>query len=378
MSSLHTETVTTARQRREFVAFPKRLYEGNRQWVPAFDADMRKILTRKHPYFEHSPGEFFLIRSGTRTVARAAALANDRYNREHGVRSVHFYFLDFEQDRSASQAAFAAVADWARPRGLDVMIGPLFSGATFGGGVLIDGFEHRAAMTMMAYNYNYYGDHYERHGFSRRFDLLSLYGNPQNFSLPGRIESIAQMVRSRGRLVCEQVGTMRELRRIADDVAALYNPTLADHPENYPLTERELSALKKDLLVIAQPELEKIIRYDGDVVGFLFTFPDLSAAMQRNRGKTGPAQILRLLRETRKTRKVIFNGMGILENYQRLGGNALLYSELVRSLSGGGSFSFDEGEMCQINEGTDLMLKDMETLGARPFKRHRVYEKTIR
>jgi hypothetical protein len=377
MNSVHAEIVTTAKQRREFIDFPKRLYDGCEQWVPALDLDMRRILTRRHPYFEHSPGEFFLFKSGNHTVGRVAALANGRYNQEHGVKSVHFYFADFEDDSAASKALHDTVAEWARKRDMDTVIGPLFSGATMGGGILIDGFEHRAAMTMMAYNYSYYGPHFEAAGFSKRFDLLSLTANPHHFRLPERIESIADMVRSRGRLVAAPVKNMRALRRIAGDIAGLYNPTLADHPENYPLTDKELEALKNDLLVIAKPDLEKIVRYDGELVGYLFTFPDISAAMQRNRGKLGPIRILRLLRESTRTRKVIFNGMGILEKYQRLGGNALLYSELTKSVGGSGKFVFDDGEMCQINESTDLMLKDMQTLGAKLFKRHRVYERKI-
>jgi hypothetical protein len=377
MSSVHAEIVTTAKQRREFIDYPKRLYEGCRQWVPALDLDMRRILTRKHPYFEHSPGEFFLFKSGNKTVGRVAALANGRYNTEHNLKSVHFYFADFDDDHAASATLYDTVAQWAGDRRMDTVIGPLFSGATMGGGVLVDGFEHRAAMTMMGYNYDYYPSHFEAAGFAKRFDLLSLSADPREFKLPERIETIADMVRSRGRLVAAPVKNKRALKRIAVDIAGLYNPTLADHPENYPLTEKELETLKNDLLVIAKPQLEKMVRYDGELVGYLFTFPDLSAAMQRNRGKLGPIRILRLLRESTKTRKVIFNGMGILDKYQRLGGNALLYSELVQSLSGSGNFTFHEGEMCQINETTDLMLKDMETLGAKQFKRHRVYERKI-
>jgi hypothetical protein len=293
------------------------------------------------------------------------------------VKSAHFYFADFEDDESVGRILFDTVAGWARDRGLETLIGPLFSGATMGGGVLIEGFEHRAVMNMMVFNYDYYPRHYEASGFSKRFDLLSLTAEPHGFRLPDRIESIADMVRSRGRLVVTPVKNKRALRRLADEVGALYNPTLADHAENYPLTDKELNALKSDLLLIAKPDLEKVIRYDGAIVGYILTFPDLSDAMQRNRGKLGPIQILRLLTESKRTRKIIFNGMGILEKYQRIGGNALLYSELTKSTTGSEKFKMDEAEMCQINESTDLMLKDLLAVGASIFKRHRVYERTI-
>lgn len=377
MSRTEWHTVSSARERREFTAFPKRLYAGSGEWVPPMDADMRSFLLRKHPYFEGAEAEFFLFSVNGRTVGRAAALLNQRYNAEHLCKSVHFYFVDFIDDREVSSLLFSRLGLWAAERGMDTLVGPLFSGATMGGGVLVQGFEHRAAMTMMPYNYPYYRSHYEAVGFEKRFDLHSLSADPAGFRMPERIETLADRVRSRGRFEVARIENRRHLRRIADEVADLYNPTLADHSENYPLTPNELETLKKDLLLIADPDLEKIIRYDGRVVGFIFSFPDLSAAMQKNGGKLGPVRIVRLLRERGRTRKIIFNGMGILEKYQKLGGNALLYSELAKSVSGTSGRQFDSAEMVQINETTDLMLKDMTTVGAAPFKLHRVYQRGL-
>jgi len=51
------------------------------------------------------------------------------------------------------------------------------------------------------------------------------------------------------------------------------------------LTEREIKLLLENLLVIAIPSLIKIITHNDQVVGFLFGFPDVSAALQRNKGK---------------------------------------------------------------------------------------------
>ena len=112
-------------------------------------------------------------------------------------------------------------------------------------------------------------------------------------------------------------------------MAALYNETLGDHLEDYPLSAEELEQVKKDLLVVADPRLIKVLTYDKQIVGYLFAFKDLSAALQSNRGRLGPLELLRLLAEMRRSDGLIINGMGILPQYQRLGGNALLYHELA-------------------------------------------------
>ena len=358
-----------------FIDLPKRLYAGTPQWVPPFDLDMRSFLRRRHPYFRHTETEFLLAVLAGRVVGRTLLIRNDRYNREHGGQCLHFYFTDFEDDIEVSGAIFSAMAAWGEVRGLTTAIGPLFSGPTFGGGVLVEGFEHTAAMTMMPYNHPYYPLHYEAAGFTKHFDLNSLSADPKTFRLPERVERLADRVRARGRMQVLRFSGKRDLRRIADDVAAMYNTTLADHSENYPLTDEELEQVKKDLLLIAQPDLEKIITYDGRVIGFMLAFPDITPTIQASRGRLDPLSLVRLLRAPRRAKKLILNGMGILPEYQRLGGNALIYSEIVRSVTESNGYDFEEAEMVQVNEETSLMLSDLYTLGARPFKLHRVYRR---
>ncbi|MGD8343561.1 MAG: hypothetical protein PVI38_18570 [Desulfobacterales bacterium] len=55
-----------------------------------------------------------------------------------------------------------------------------------------------------------------------------------------------------------------------------------------------------NLVQIADPRLIKIIAYKDRVIGFLFGFHDLSAAMQRAGGKLSLWSTSRLLREYKK------------------------------------------------------------------------------
>lgn len=63
--------------------------------------------------------------------------------------------------------------------------------------------------------------------------------------------------------------------------------------------------------------------------------------------------------------------MGILPEYQRLGGNALLYYELSKTVK---SRDFKIAKTVQINESTTLMLADIRKLGAVMEVTHRVYQ----
>jgi hypothetical protein len=359
-------------EEKEFIEFPKRLYKGCAQWVPWFDLDMRALLRRRHPFFGHAQGDFFLAREAGRTLGRVCVVKNQSYIAQHGTACAHFYFFDVEEDREAAAALLGRCLDWAREQGLAMLRGPMLLGGVSGSGILIEGFEHRASMTMMPYHYPYYASLLEGLGFRKHVDLLSMDLPPDTFRLPERVGAAAEKVLARGRFRVLRFRSKREIRAVAAQVAALYNVTLGDHLEDFPLSAAELEQVKKDLLLIADPRLVKILTYDGKVVGYLLAFRDLTAVLQKNGGRLGPIRLLRLLAGMRSREGLLINGMGILPEYQRLGGNALLYYELTRTAGGN---EFRRAELTQISERTELMLRDVQTLGARVYKRHRIYEK---
>ena len=375
-SDLSVEAAESSRsaQGREFIKFPYRLYAGCKQWVPQFRVDMRAILDRKHPFFGRSEAGFFICRKAGRTVGTIAALNNVPYNEHHGSKIGHFYFFDCENDVAASHALFDAASGWIRKKGLRQMMGP-FGFSIMGVGALVDGFEHRACMTMMNYNYRYYARLLEAEGFSKHRDQFSMFIDATRFRLPERIRRVAEIAMKRGRFEVPEFRSKSELRRYAHDIGRVYNESFQSHGDEYnPLSPREIEQITKDLLTVADPSLIKLLLSKGEIAGFLFGFPDLSEALQRGRGRVNPLSILRLLREYGKTKGLIVNGAGILPKFQRLGGNALLYAMLEKIAS---RRSFSYVDAVQIAETTELMLADLQTLGAKVFKTHRVYSKIL-
>jgi hypothetical protein len=357
-----------------FVRFPFRLYSGSRQWVPCFDRDIRAILGRRHAFFSHSDGEFFVALRAGEPVARIAALENRRDNTRHRRKEARFYFFEAVDDAEVVNRLFGAGCDWAAGRGLDTIAGPLGFSSMTGGGILVDGFEHRAAMTMMGYHLPYYRALIEGEGFEKRLDLYSAYLDAVEFRLPERIQRVAEIALKRGRLRVAEFGSRRDLAAMADRIGRLYNEAFSDQPDHLPLTQAEIDELGRTLLAVADPRLIKIILLGEEIAGFLFAFPDLSAAMQRARGRLNPLTLLSLLRERGRSRRLIINGMGIVPRHRRSGANAVLYYELARATK---DMGFQGADLVQIKESTDLMLSDIENLGGRIHKTHRVYAKRL-
>jgi hypothetical protein len=376
MESVTVGVVESSRGRagKEFVEFPHRLYRGSRQWVPQFRVDVRRILDRKHPSFEQCEARFFLARRAGEPAGTIGAIVNSAYNAYHHTKIGHFHFFDCVDDREVSHALVAAALDWLRGKGMEQAVGP-FGFGVMSMGVLVEGFEHRAAMTMMGYNGPWYGPALEAEGFAKHRDLFAMYFEADSFTMPDRIRRVAQIVMKRGSFEISEMRSKRDLIKRAQDIGRVYNDSFLSRGDIfYPLSRKEIHHVTDELLMVADPPLIQLLVHKGEIAGFLFGFPDLSAALQRARGRITPWGIVDLLLEYRRTRWLVVNGAGILPQYQRLGGNALLYFMLEKIAS---RKRFLYADAVQISETTELMLADMKTLGGKIFKVHRLYTRSL-
>ncbi len=362
-------------QVRRFVNLPFRLYANHPLWVPPLRMDIEVMLNRqKHPWYEHSDADFFIASRDGRDVGRVAALENRRFNDYHKTRQAQFYLFECENDPEAAAALFERVFEWAHERGLERVVGPKGFGPLDGYGLLVEGFEHRPMMTMMNYNYDYYPRLLESLGFEKEVDFVSCYLSAEAFRLPDRVHSIAGRVQKHGTLRVKRFVSKRALVAWAGRIGDAYNKAFVNNWEYYPLTAREVKFVVDNLMLVADHRLIKVITHGDDVVGFLFGFPDVSGALQRAKGNLFPFAILDLLLEMRRTKWVALNGAGILPEFQGRGGNALLYSEMEKTVR---EFNFQHADLTQVAETAVQMRQDLVNLGGKVYKNHRVYARNV-
>ncbi|MEN6435751.1 MAG: hypothetical protein ABFD58_08050 [Anaerolineaceae bacterium] len=358
-----------------FVQFHYDLYKDCPQWVPPFYADIKAMLNpNKHPYYEHSDAEFFVAKQDGKIVGRIAAMENKPFNKYHESKKAQFYLYDTINDQEVTNALLDRTCEWAKKRGLVELIGPKGFGALDGYGILYEGYEHRQMMNMMNYNYPYYVQHLENYGFTKANDFVSCYLEPDKYILPEKAKAIADRIGERGNIYVKTFKNKKDLISWGTKIGHAYNSSFVSNWEYYPLTDNELKFVIDNVMLLADPRLMKIIMHKEDVIGFLFVFPDISRAMQRGKGHLNPISVLDLMREVKKTDWVSLNGVGILPEFQGRGGNALMYSEIAKTFK---EFPFKHAEQTQMADTAVQIRKDMESLGAQIYKRHRVYGKTL-
>jgi GNAT superfamily N-acetyltransferase len=357
---------------RQFLGLPSRLYANTPQWVPPLAIDASRYVDRKHRFYQHSEAAFFVAYEERRVVGRLVVLDNRRYNEFNHEQTAFFNQFECEDDPPAARALFESAFDWAKERGLTRISGPKGFTALDGMGLLVKGFEHRAAFGI-AYNMPYYGCLIECAGFIKQGELVSGYMNPAT-PFPSRIDELAEIVKHRRGLSIMRFSNRRDLHRAIPALRELYNNSLNGTTGTTPLSEDEVNAMASQLEWFADPRLIKIVMKDDQPVGFVLAYPDISAALQRTHGKLLPFGWADMLLELKRTPWVNINGAGIADKYRGLGGTALLFSEMRKSVIEGG---YQHADIVQIGIENEKMQREMRDLGINFYKTHRIYERML-
>ena len=359
--------------RQQFLSLPFRLYRHVPPWVPPLAPDAALMLNReRHPFFRHSDAIFLLALQNGEAVGRLAVLDNANYNAFNRERTAFFYLFECIDDRETALALFARGFDWARARGLNRIVGPRGLSALDGLGLLVKGFEHRPALGI-PYNLPTYPALIEAAGFERIDDSVSGYLSAA-VPFPEKIHQVSALVQKRRGLRGVRFQTRRELLRLVPQLGDLYNAALGGTSGGVPLTAEEMRAIANQILLYADPRLIKIVMKEDEPAGFLLAYPDVSAAVQRTGGRLWPLGWIDLLRELKRTKWVNINGAGIVEKYRGLGGMAILFSEMQKSIAEG---SFEHADLVQISVSNDNMQRELRDLGVEFYKMHRQYARAL-
>ncbi len=358
---------------RRFVDFQFNLYADCDKWSPPLVSSVKLAMNRhKHPFYNHSDAAFFLAERGDKILARVAVLEHRRYN-EYTQRNVaFFYYFDAVNDPQATCELFDVAAHWARARDLNMLMGSKGMLRSDALGILVEGFEHEAALSM-PYNYDYYPQLMQAAGFEKEVDYLSGYLIPEQ-KLPERLFRLADKIKERRGFWVKSFKTKRELRKWVPRIQRVNNEAFTDVWGYYPIDEAEVRMIGKQFLSVANPRLMKVVMKGEDIAGFAFVFPDISATLREVRGRLWPLGWIKVLRALKTTRRMSGNGVGLLPKYHGFGASALLYAEFDKSLRSVNAVHCDIAQAMETNVNS---LGDMNMLGVNWYKRHRVYHKAL-
>lgn len=316
---------------KKFTQFQIDLYDGNPYYVPPLISDdVATLLPDENPAFDFCESQYFMAYRDGKPVGRIAGIINRQVNENSGVKEARFGFIDFIDDHEVSKALLDAVEKWAREKGMNKVIGPLGFTDLDHEGMLVNGFEELSTMATI-YNYPYYSEHMERHGYKKESDWLEFVMEvPED--IPDKYNRIADIVKKKFGLRVKKYTSRKRIKKeyghalfhlINDAYKSLYQYSM--------LTERQIDYYINIYLNLLNLDLVTLVVDKNDkLVGVGISMPSMSRALQKSKGKFLPFGWYHLLKGLKgKNDRVDLLLVAVHPDYQNKGVNALLFQDLI-------------------------------------------------
>lgn len=372
MYSLRIESVGSSRQQRDFLEFPWRLYDRDRNWIPPLWRNQAELTgIAPHPFYERNKVALFLAYRGAHVVGRVAAIVNHSHNELHEPRGFVGFF-ECEDCQETANGLFDAARDWLANQGLRTLRGPANPSMNYECGLLVDGFDSSPTF-MMTYNPPYYPRLWEGYAFRKSQDMFAFYARLEMLdSMDEKLRYIFREAKQRFDVQLRGLDTRRfdeELRMFLD----IYNRSQYGAWGFTPLSEKEIEHTSQHLRWLIVPELTSIAEVDGKPIGAMFGLLDYNPRIRAINGRLFPFGFLRLILGKRSIRRMRLISTNVLPEYQRWGVGLLLTGRLLPI---GMNFGLTEGEFSWVLESNELSYKTLKKGGARLEKTYRMYDWT--
>lgn len=367
--------VKTAKDIKEFIEFPLRLYKDCPYFVPPLYSDEKKLL-KSGGNNENAEAVFYLAQQDGKTVGRIQGIIQHQHNEKQNAAQMRFTRFDTVEDGAVAKALFDAVESWGREKGMTEIIGPLGYSDMDREGLLVEGFAENSTFEEQ-YNYAYYGPILEQLGFVKDVDWLEY-----ELTAP---EKPNEMLRR----VSDRVMQMNKLH-VADSSAMSKKEYIDRYRDGFfdcldecyrelygtvPISRQTQNELIDQFMLIINKKYLVFICDENDrVVGFGLCFPGMGDALKKSGGRLTPAALVRLLKTVKNPKVLDLGLVAVRPEYQKKGVNAVLLQGILDMLTDGSV------EKCETNlnlETNTAVQAQWKYFTARQHKRRRSYKKTI-
>jgi hypothetical protein len=373
---LSIEAVTNRQSLSDFITFPGTLYKDDPSWIEPLLVERLEHLSAKNPASGHVHWQAWLARRGCAVVGRILAQVDTLHRELHGADTGHFGMLDAIDDAEVFAALIATAEQWLKDQGAKKITGPFTLNINQESGLLVDGFDTPPS-AFMNHNHSYYENHIKGSNYDPAMDLIAYWMRTDELNFPAPLKKM--MARERSTIRIRQVdkskfeAEMQTLRRI-------FNDAWANNWGYVPFTEHEFSELGKQLKFLVPSDLIYIAEINDEPCAFIVAMPNIHEAIAPLKGRMLPFGWLRLFWKLKVsgTRTARVPLMGVTQQYQFSRQGPVLALLLIEALKA--PFvrrKIEALEMSWILETNAGMRGILERIGAKAYKRYRLYEKHL-
>ena len=373
MGQIVIKEVLTKKDRRIFIYLPEKVHKSEPEWLHPIYMDEWLLFDRdKNKSYKYADAILLLAYRDNKPVGRIMGIVNKRYNDIHNEQNGRFCFMECYDDKEVFHALITAVEDWLRERGMKRIIGPLGFSDKDPQGFQVEGFEYPQFMTS-ANNSSYMPLYLEGEGYIKKIDLVNYLGKiPEQFPLV--YEKVLSRMESMKEYRIIEFKSIKELKPYILEVLELMNETFAEIYGFVPLNDKEKMEFANRYLPVLDPHFIKLIQTNGSLVGFAIGMPDFSKGIRQARGRIFPFGIIRILIDSKRSRKLLMMLGGVKKEYRGKGLDVLMGVKILQS---GIKHKMDTLDSHLVLEDNKKMRGEYERVGCKVVKKFRIYEKEL-
>lgn len=369
---IYIKEVKTKKDLRKFINLPAGLHRYHEQWIPSIKADDRKFFNPKtNRSFEYSDTTLAIAIRDGRTVGRIMGIINKRYNEIHKENHARFAFMDCENSNETSRLLVKHVADWAKEKKMEKLVGPLGFSDKDPQGFLIEGYEHRAVMET-ATNLPYMVNLIEKEGFIKKVDLNDYMLDIKN--IPELFSKIFERMQKNSDFKIKEFNSTKELKPYIIPILQLMNDTFSPIYGFVPFTEKEMKEYAKRYLPVLDPNFIKVVLKGDMPVGFAIAMPDMAEGLKRSKGRLFPFGIFKIIGSIKKSKHLIMLLGAVHPDYRGLGIDSMLAVKIFNSANARGMGTLESHLVLETNKS---MNAEYQRAGGEVFRKFRIYQKDL-
>jgi hypothetical protein len=373
MGELVIKEVLTRKDRREFIYLPKKIHKNEPLWLPPIYMDEWELYDKKkNKSYQYADAILLLAYRDKKPVGRIMGLVNNRYNTIHNELHGRFCFMECYDDREVFHALITKVEDWVRQKGMVKIVGPLGFSDKDPQGFQIEGFEYPQFMTS-ANNSPYMPELLAAEGYEKKVDLVNYLGKlPEKFPLI--YEKVLSRVEKANEYKIIEFSSKKELKPYIISVLELMNSVFEEIYGFVPLNDKEKLDFAARYLPILDPKFIKVIETKGRLAGFAIGMPDISKGIRDANGKIFPFGIFKILKESKRSKKLLMMLGGVKKEYRGKGLDVLMGVKILQS---GIRHKMDMLDSHLILENNVKMRSEWDRIGFQVVKKFRIYQKDL-
>ncbi|MCS7227610.1 MAG: hypothetical protein NZ839_01445, partial [Endomicrobia bacterium] len=194
-------------------------------------------------------------------------------------------------------------------------------------------------------------------------------------SLPiGRIKKIVDGVKLKHPTLVIRPVNLKNFEQEIKYAVEIYNDAWEKNWGFVPWCEKEFVSQALRLKPLIKPEFVLFAFVNGNPVGMMITLPNYNEVLKKLNGKLGPIEIVKFLYYKNKIKSLRIMIMGVKKEFRNRGIEVVMYYETILN---GLKYGYEWAELSWILEDNVMMNRAAETLGAKIYKKYRVYEKNV-